>query len=112
MVLPYRFSGGVEIGNNVVIASYCKLVAGTHDINSSDFKGQVKKITIKDRAWICTGALILPGITIGTGAVVGAGAVVTKDVPDYAVVVGNPARIIKYRRKNLEYELPRAPILN
>jgi virginiamycin A acetyltransferase len=42
-------------------------------------------------------ALILPGITIGDGAVIGAGAVVTKDVPPYAIVGGNPAKIIRYR---------------
>jgi acetyltransferase-like isoleucine patch superfamily enzyme len=50
---------------------------------------------VKRRASIGTGAIILPGVTIGTGAVVGAGAVVTKDVPDYAVVAGSPARILR-----------------
>ena len=47
--------------------------------------------------WIGRSAIILPGVSIGDGAVVGAGAVVTKDVPAYAVVVGNPARVIRYR---------------
>lgn len=46
---------------------------------------------------IGAGAIVLPGITIGNGAVVGAGAVVTKDVPDFAIVVGVPAKVIKYR---------------
>jgi phosphonate metabolism protein (transferase hexapeptide repeat family) len=48
-------------------------------------------------AWIGHGAVVLPGLTIGTGAAIGAGAVVTKDVPDYAIAVGNPARVIRYR---------------
>lgn len=47
--------------------------------------------------WLGHGAIIMPGVSIGIGAVVGSGAVVTKNIPDYAVAVGNPARIIKYR---------------
>ena len=47
--------------------------------------------------WIGHGAIILPGVSVGIGAAVGAGAVVTKDVPDFAIVVGNPARLLRYR---------------
>ena len=47
--------------------------------------------------WIGHGAIVLPGVSVGTGAAVGAGAIVTKDVPPFAVVVGNPARIIRHR---------------
>ena len=54
-----------------------------------------KPIVIRESAWIGAGATILPGIEVGKHAVVGAGAIVTKDVPDYAVVVGNPAKVIK-----------------
>lgn len=57
----------------------------------------VKLTTIENDVWIGHGAFILPGVTIGTGAVVAACAVVTKDVPPYAMVAGNPARIKKYR---------------
>jgi phosphonate metabolism protein (transferase hexapeptide repeat family) len=55
------------------------------------------RVTIGHDVWIGHGAIVLPGRTIGTGAVVGAGSVVTKDVPDYAVVVGNPARVLRPR---------------
>ena len=54
-------------------------------------------IVIDDYAWIATNSIILPGVTIGKGAVVGAGSVVTKSVPPYQVVAGNPARIVKER---------------
>ena len=50
--------------------------------------------------WIGNSAIIVSGVKIGDGAVVGAGAIVTKDVPDYAIVVGSPARIIRYRFSN------------
>lgn len=53
-------------------------------------------VVIKDKAWIGFNSVILKGVTIGEGAIIGAGSVVTKDVPDYAVVAGNPAKIIKY----------------
>ncbi|HDI3293785.1 TPA: CatB-related O-acetyltransferase [Vibrio cholerae] len=56
-----------------------------------------KRVTIGNDVWIGRNAIVLPGVSVCDGAVVGAGAVVTKDVPPYAVVAGNPARVIKYR---------------
>lgn len=55
-----------------------------------------KPVIIREKAWIGFNAIIMKGVTVGKGAVVGAGSVVTKDVPDFAVVAGNPARIVKY----------------
>lgn len=52
-------------------------------------------VLIREYAWVGAGATILPGVCIGRHAIVGAGSVVTKDVPDYAVAVGNPAKVIK-----------------
>lgn len=58
---------------------------------------EIKRISIGNDVWIGMNSCILQGITIGDGAVIGAGSVVTKDVPPYAVVAGNPAEVIKYR---------------
>lgn len=54
-------------------------------------------INIGNDVWIGRGATVLPGVSIGHGAVVGADAVVTRDVPPYAIVAGNPARVIRFR---------------
>lgn len=59
---------------------------------------------IGNDVWIGTNAIIFGGIKIGNGAIVGAGAIVTKDVPAYAIVVGNPARVLKYRFSSLEIQ--------
>src|SRR3989304_2131330 len=85
----------VEIGNCVVINDGVTLLTASHDVSDEAFESIAKPIVIGDYAWICTDAILLPGIKVGRGAVVGAGAVVAKDVPEFAIVVGNPARILK-----------------
>ncbi len=57
-----------------------------------------KQIVVGDDVWLGYGAIILPGVTIGDGAIIGAGTVVTKDVPPYAIVGGNPAKVIRFRK--------------
>ena len=101
----------------LIIGNYCSIAPGVRFIVSSDhsYKGlstypfkvwnldydwEAKSkgsIIVNDDVWICANAIILSGVTIGQGAIIGAGAVVTKNVPPYAIVVGNPAKIIKYR---------------
>jgi len=99
-------AGGIEIGNGVIIAPEVVIYSRTHNFNSQDLQALpfdhimlTAKVTIKDYVWIGRRAMIMPGVTIGKGAVIGGGAIVAKDVPDYAVVVGNPAKIVKYRDK-------------
>lgn len=67
---------------------------GKSKVNDIIFKGD---IVFDNDVWVGKGAMFLPNVHIGNGAVIGAGAVVTKDVPPYAVVAGNPAKVIKYR---------------
>ena len=86
--------GGITIEDDVMIAANVSLLTNNHD----PYERQIltcKPVLIKQGAWIGAGATILPGITVGRYAIVGAAAVVTHDVPDYAIVVGNPAKIVK-----------------
>jgi acetyltransferase-like isoleucine patch superfamily enzyme len=100
-----RLRNKVTIGKNVVISDGVILLTGTHRLTDPKWTLKTAPITVNDYAWIATNAIILPGVTIGKGAVVGAGAVVREDVPDYAIVFGNPAEIIEGRRRtnNLDY---------
>lgn len=97
--------GFVKIGDDVDIAREVIIYSCTHDINDNDHTTYCKNVIIEDHVWIGARAMILPGIKIGRGAVIGACSVVTRDIPEYAVVAGNPAKIIKYRNNALQYEL-------
>ncbi len=89
--------GEIAIGERVVISQGAHLCAGTHDYEQPAFPLLKKGITIGDDVWIAADAFIGPGVRIGSGAVVGARAVVISDVPERAVVAGNPARVVKTR---------------
>ena len=88
--------GKVIIEDDVLIGPDVKLVTVNHDLKDRHGLCHFKPVVIKRNAWICIGAIICPGVTVGENAVVAAGAVVTKDVPDNAIVGGNPAKIIKF----------------
>ncbi|MGW6298802.1 maltose acetyltransferase domain-containing protein [Peribacillus butanolivorans] len=89
----------VRIGRDCMLAPGVHIYTATHPLDPFERSSGVeygKPVTIGDNVWIGGRAIINPGITIGNNAVVASGAVVTKDVPDCAVVGGNPAKIIKY----------------
>jgi acetyltransferase-like isoleucine patch superfamily enzyme len=94
--------GGVQIGKRTWVGYRSQILSVNHSIppvpkrfsESTDIK---KKVVIGDDVWIGANCLILPGVSIGEGAVVAGGSVVTKDVPDFSVVAGVPARILRYR---------------
>lgn len=89
--------GKIVIGNRVTISQHAHLCGGSHDFRDPTMPLLKLPIMIGDDAWVCADAFVGPGIIIGRGAVVGARAVVTKDVPDWTIVAGNPARTIRPR---------------
>jgi acetyltransferase-like isoleucine patch superfamily enzyme len=96
--------GPVCIGNNVNLAQGITVTALNHNFADSNRKIDeqgisTKPVVIGDDVWIGANAVILPGVTIGRHVVVAAGAVVTKDVPDYSLVAGVPAKEIKKLRE-------------
>jgi maltose O-acetyltransferase len=101
----------VRVGSNVSIGPEASVLTLGHDPQSADFADRGGDVVIGDRAWIAYRAVILPGVTIGEGAVVGAGAVVTRDVAPYAIVAGNPARVVGQRNRELTYQLDYDPWL-
>lgn len=103
----------MEIGNNIDIANNVGLI-GKYDHDYSkvgvsikdapwigdvtyDFKGKDQKIIIDDDVWIGFGSVVFTGVHVHRGAIIAAGSIVTKDVPPYAIVAGNPAKIKGYR---------------
>jgi acetyltransferase-like isoleucine patch superfamily enzyme len=100
---------GLVIGSNVDINFNVSIFTLEHDINAVDYSSKGGSVIIADYACIASGAIILPGVHIGRGAVVAAGAVVTKDVGDFCLVGGVPARVIGRRTENLQYTLGTNP---
>jgi putative colanic acid biosynthesis acetyltransferase WcaF len=89
--------GGIRLGDRVVVSQDVYFCGGTHDYTLPNYPLKRMPIIVEDDVWIGAGAFIGPGVRIGQGAVVGARAVVSKDVPAWKVVAGNPARVIKDR---------------
>ena len=98
-------SGGVTIGDRVLIGYRTQILSADHSIPkighpipiSGDKFG---KIIIGKDSWIAANCIITSGVTIGSGAIIGAGSIVTKDIPDNAIAMGVPAKIIRMRDKN------------
>lgn len=102
---PHDSNSKIIIEDDVLFGPNNAVYASTHNYSNPDIPIQEQGYTcgittIKKGAWVGINAVILPGITIGRNAVVGANSVVTKDVPDYAVVAGTPAKLIKYTKND------------
>lgn len=96
--------GNVRIGKHVMMGPEVYIYTQNHRFDQLDITmdsqgfGEEKPVIIEDDVWIGSRVTILPGVTVGTGSVIGASSVVTKDVPPYSVVGGNPAKILKTRK--------------
>ncbi len=96
-------SGKITIGDNVFIAPNVSIVTEEHSMDTEERAAgyeYTRPVTIGDNVWICTGAIILPGVNIGSGSVIGAGSVVTKDIPPNCVAVGVPCKVIRIKGDN------------
>lgn len=88
----------VTIGDHVMIAPNVQIYTATHPMDAEERSSGLeygKAIRIGSHVWIGGGAILCPGVNIGDGVVIGAGAVVTRDMPAFTFVAGNPARVIK-----------------
>jgi acetyltransferase-like isoleucine patch superfamily enzyme len=98
-------NGGLEIGANTLLSPGVQVITGNHVSDDPAvpirFQGtSYGKVSIGEDCWLGTNVVVLPGVTIGKGSVVGAGAVVTRDVPEYCVALGLPARVVGHRGMN------------
>lgn len=100
-------AGGIEIGDGTLISFNVLILSNMREFRNRGAIGKQHKVTkavrIGSDAWIGAGAIVLPGVTIGDHAIVGAGSVVTRDVEEWEIVAGNPARHIG-SRLDVEYE--------
>ncbi len=95
-------AGSITIGNYVHTGTNVVMLGFNHGFYTKEIPTKEQDymdapIVVGDDVWIGTGAIILAGVTIGKGAIVAAGAVVNRDVPEYAIVGGVPAKVLKYR---------------
>jgi acetyltransferase-like isoleucine patch superfamily enzyme len=101
---PTNGGGGIVIEDDVLIGPGVHFYTNNHKFSDVTkpiieqgypLPTQEDSIVVRRGSWIGAGTVILPGVTIGKNAVVGAGSIVTRDVPDFTVVAGNPARILR-----------------
>jgi maltose O-acetyltransferase len=107
-VLDYAYfegRGGIDIGECTIIAPHCTILTVNHHYQDPEFMpfdnlNIIKPVKIGNYCWIGRNVMILPGVEIGDASIVAAGSVVTKNVPPYSIVGGNPAKLIK--KRNIE----------
>lgn len=96
--------GTIQIGDYVMMGRDVKIITRNHGSRDTEVPMKlqgwtpVRPVVIEDDVWIGSNVIILPGVHVGKGAILGAGAVIREDVPPYAVMAGNPAFVLKYRK--------------
>ena len=98
-----KITSSTIIGANVMMGPNVSIFTTTHNFDKKEVPmceqgdGVIKSVIIEDDVWIGANVIILPGVTVGKGSIIGAGSIVTKDVKEYTIVAGNPAKVIKKR---------------
>lgn len=121
LIAPYKISIGknvfinrnvtldgrsnLSIGDNTDIGEYCSIWSLQHDINSPSHATIGKPTVIEDHCWLAPRSIILPGVKVARGGVIATNSVVTKDTEECSLVGGSPAKTIKKRHNDLNYEL-------
>ena len=95
--------GELYIGDNVSVSHCVKIYTAGHNVKNHDAAFFKKSVTIKNNAWIFPNSTIMPGVKIGVGAVVYPGSVVVRDVDDFSIVAGNPAKPVGVRPRDISY---------
>jgi len=92
--------GGVLLQDHAIVSQDAYLCGATHDYDSPEFTYIKKRITVGPYAWVCAKAIVLPGVHCKEGSVLGAAAVATRDLEPWTVYAGNPAKLVKPRKKS------------
>jgi maltose O-acetyltransferase len=101
--------GSIIIKNNVSITAESYIFTSSHIVNDQYFNCFYTTVIIKDYAWIGARAIIQPGVIIGEGSILGSGSIATKNIPDFEIFAGVPAKYIGTRSKVLTYTLNYSP---
>ena len=102
--LRASINGKCIIGDNVMMGPECMVFTANHNFERTDIpiceQGNSKEqpVYIGDDVWLGARVIILPGVHIGKGSIIGAGSVVSKDIPEYCIAAGSPAKVIKFRK--------------
>jgi len=91
--------GGVKLEHHTIISQDAYLCGATHDYNHKNFTFVARPIITAPYVWICARSIVLPGVKCGHGSVLGAGSVISKNMEDWTVYAGNPAKPVKSREK-------------
>lgn len=101
--------GNITIKDNVSITAQSYIFSSSHHKDSPKFEAYTRPVIIEDYAWLGARAMVQPGVTIGLGAVLGSNSTATKDIPEFTVYAGVPARQIGVRSRDLTYTLAYSP---
>ncbi|MFT4800627.1 acyltransferase [Patiriisocius sp. Uisw_047] len=103
----YQAINGIEIGGGTIWSYNCSFISANHSFSDLKSHDNVAPIKIGNGVWLGSNVVVLPSVTIGSNSIIGAGSVVSKSIPDFAIAVGNPAKVIAMRCEKCLEKLPK-----